>query len=154
MFCFKNDLTAQLPFNPKKLKKKTRYFDYYVFQLDNQIVLRKRTAKDIWQNLYDFPCQESDKKQGIIETLELQEVFGESLKIEPEKRLEISKFNKQALSHQWIISRFIHYKLKNLSIDNDSDYILVNISDFGHYAFPKTVDLYLKENSITLYNKD
>lgn len=155
-FCYAFDKkeVASLPFNPKKIKKKTRYFDYYVLLQKNQIVLRKRTAKDIWQNLFDFPCLESDKKQDVAKLSEMVDLFGESLIIAPKKQLKTSDFNKQALSHQWIISRFIQIEIKNIKIKKSSDYFLVNISELDRYAFPKTVDLYLNENSITLYNKE
>lgn len=155
-FCFayqKNEV-SRLPFNPKKLKKKSRYFDYYVLLQNDNVVLRKRKAKDIWQNLFDFPCLEFDQKQETSKPFVPGNTFGESLKIKGAKLKSISDYNKQALSHQWIISRFIVCKVENVEIQKNSNYRLVNVSELEEYAFPKTVDLYLNKNSITLYNKE
>jgi A/G-specific adenine glycosylase len=46
----------QLPVKSKKLKVRNRYFNYLVVSDENEnTLIQKRTAKGIWQNLYEFP---------------------------------------------------------------------------------------------------
>ena len=45
---------AILPVNTKKISQKERFFNYLLVEYKNQFYVRKRTVKDIWQNLYEF----------------------------------------------------------------------------------------------------
>lgn len=50
----------ELPVKLKKTKVRNRYFNYLVFSDDNQNhIVRKRTEKGIWHNLYEFPLIET-----------------------------------------------------------------------------------------------
>ena len=54
----------QLPFKSKKTKVRNRFFNYLIFiDKKNTTILRKRTEKGIWQNLYEFPVIETDKQE-------------------------------------------------------------------------------------------
>ena len=57
---FQTGKVFELPVKLKKIKAKTRYFNYLVF-IDRQhkMLLRQRKGKGIWQNLYEFPLLES-----------------------------------------------------------------------------------------------
>ncbi|MGC4041275.1 MAG: A/G-specific adenine glycosylase [Flavobacterium sp.] len=51
---------GQLPVKLKKLKVTSRYFNYLVFSDDSgNTIIRKRTEKGIWHNLYEFPLLET-----------------------------------------------------------------------------------------------
>ncbi|MDO4228720.1 MAG: A/G-specific adenine glycosylase [Capnocytophaga sp.] len=94
----------ELPKKNGKLKIRKRYFNYLVF-IDNQgfTSLEKRTEKDIWQGLYEFPLIESNKeisKEELIHKLnDLSYSF--SIIYIPYEKPIIHK-----LSHQHIITRF------------------------------------------------
>ena len=55
-FCgaFKAGVVEQLPVKTKKIKKKARYFTYYVIEANRQWMLRQRSANDIWKGLFEF----------------------------------------------------------------------------------------------------
>lgn len=53
---------TDLPVKSKKTKVEHRDIHYVVSQKSGHLLLRKRTAKGIWQNLYDFP--ESSETPG------------------------------------------------------------------------------------------
>ena len=54
---------ASLPYKKGKTKVRKRYFNYFIFLDDaNNTVIQQRTAKGIWQGLYEFPLFETDKK--------------------------------------------------------------------------------------------
>jgi A/G-specific adenine glycosylase len=50
----------QLPVKSKKLKVRNRYFNYLVVLTNEKLI--QRTAKGIWQNLYEFPLIETAKE--------------------------------------------------------------------------------------------
>jgi A/G-specific adenine glycosylase len=53
---------AQLPVKLKKTKVTTRFFDYLVFwDEQSKTIIKKRSAKGIWHNLYEFPLIESEE---------------------------------------------------------------------------------------------
>ena len=67
----------KLPVKLKKTKVTDRYFNYLVVKdADGKSIVRKRTGKGIWHNLYEFPLLETDslipsgQMHGIIERFE------------------------------------------------------------------------------------
>jgi A/G-specific adenine glycosylase len=49
------DLQKQLPVKKRRIKVKERYFHYFlIYPQEKTLLMRKRSAKDIWQGLYDF----------------------------------------------------------------------------------------------------
>jgi len=62
-FCLakKQNLTALLPVKSQKNNVKTRYFYYLHLVADKKNYICRRSAKDIWQGLYEFPLIESAK---------------------------------------------------------------------------------------------
>src|SRR5690554_8082674 len=50
-----------LPVKSKKVKVTTKYFHYLIFP-SHEIQLIKREGKGIWQNMYEFPKLEVEKK--------------------------------------------------------------------------------------------
>ena len=68
----KNKKVAQLPVKSKKLKVTQRYFNYLVFSDSaNKTIIKKRTEKGIWHNLYEFPLLETKNEETIENLLEL-----------------------------------------------------------------------------------
>ncbi len=68
-------LNAQtsLPVKSKQLKIKERWFNYIVFKYHHTTAIRKRTSKDIWQNLYEFLLIETigiSKQNEILKGLQ------------------------------------------------------------------------------------
>ncbi|WP_047416999.1 A/G-specific adenine glycosylase [Cellulophaga sp. Hel_I_12] len=95
-----------LPVKLKKLKVKLRYFNYLVL-LDDQkkTILRKRTGKGIWQNLYEFPLVESDQSLAaskIKSEIEKQFNFKNAFEVYQYNTTEIV----HKLSHQHLYTTF------------------------------------------------
>ncbi len=57
----KHELQNVLPIKSKKIKIKKRYFYYFDFRFKNSRLMKHRTAKDIWQGLYDFYLIEKNR---------------------------------------------------------------------------------------------
>ncbi len=70
---FKENKISELPLKVKKKTNPIICLDYLVFvykdKNDVYTWLHKRTDKGIWQNLYEFPCFEGDKKMGMKQIL-------------------------------------------------------------------------------------
>jgi A/G-specific adenine glycosylase len=65
-----------LPVKLKKTKVTHRYFNYFIIKdaLGNSVI-RKRTEKGIWHNLYEFPLLETEQETGFETTLQLIDDF-------------------------------------------------------------------------------
>lgn len=88
---------ATLPFKSKKIKVKTRFFNYLVFSDEaNQTLIQKRTQKGIWQSLYEFPLLETDKDLSLEELSNLisNQTFTEH------QILRISRYNTSVITHK------------------------------------------------------
>ena len=65
-----------LPVKAKKAAVRERYFNYLVFYRtgsdgQQQVAMRERAGKDIWQNLFDFYLIETDEPKRMVSDLEL-----------------------------------------------------------------------------------
>lgn len=57
---------GQLPVKSKKVKVSNRYFNYLIFEDDQQkTMIQQRTGKGIWHNLYEFPLIETVGETGF-----------------------------------------------------------------------------------------
>lgn len=69
------NLVSSLPVKKKKQKPRNRYFHYLVVTDENgHTILRKRSEKDIWHNLYEFPLIESESLVSLSD-LGMQDVL-------------------------------------------------------------------------------
>ncbi|THD69552.1 A/G-specific adenine glycosylase [Robertkochia marina] len=97
---------ASLPVKLKKGKIKKRYFNYLVPFNSTEIILEKRTGKDIWRDLYQFPLIETQGPANLDQII-AQERFRSIPGADPSK---IWLYNQDdivhKLSHQHIFTRF------------------------------------------------
>lgn len=151
-FCkaFQEGKTEEWPVKSRRLVRKTRYFHYLVLTHHGRILLRKRTEKDIWQNLYDFPLIESDTAElepaQILSTplwTSLAEGKGAQLR-------RCSRPFSQALTHQQIVARFWEYDLEKEWEKPEGAYTEEERKNLFKFAFPKIVDWYLSDNALYL----
>ena len=140
----KNGTVLDLPVKSKKLKKKDRYFNFFIIESKGQYLLQKRMAKDIWQGLYQFALSEVDKKSFQ------KDLAMPPLNLSSQPKITYgSKVYKQTLTHQYIYAKF--HQVTVSKIEKPEEYILVNKEVLGGYAFPKIIDLYLSDKSIPLF---
>ncbi len=144
-----NRKVTTLPIKTKKIKKQTRYFNYLVINQGNYTYIHKRTQKDIWQNLYEFPLIEGP---GLMskEELEKNDFY---LKLNSNagiKLLKLSKLFQQLLTHRKIIAVFWEIQVP-LKAELGTDlYQKIERKNLNSYAFPKIIDRYLQDNSLYL----
>lgn len=148
---FKDKKVRELPVKSKKLKRRQRFFNYLLMNSNGQIYIRKRTAKDIWQNLYEFPMIETNElvedRQALKEIPEWMSWMGRA----EVKIAKVSEPLKQNLTHQRIIARFWELQLPDdWPLPASSDWLAIKRENTAKYAFPKVIDTYLCQKLLTL----
>jgi len=136
----KNNRIKELPVKLKKTKIKKRYFNYLVFNLeDDKTILEQRTGKGIWNGLYQFPLVESEElleKNELVVLDAFKKAIGNS-------DLELDLFNEipiiHKLSHQHLFTRFwvVH---SNVVPENP-----VDLKDVLEYPVPVLIENFLNE---------
>lgn len=142
-------MVEQLPVKSKRTTVKQRFFNYLVIQYNQQIFLQKRTANDIWKNLYEFPLIETDQLLTVEELLEnkfFQQLFQD---IEQVKILNISKPVHHLLTHRRIMAQFITLQIveKNEAL---KEFIEIRNTEIGDFAVSRLVEMYLKKEILDL----
>jgi A/G-specific adenine glycosylase len=104
-WAFQHGQVALLPVKSKAKAARTRYFHYFVLRYGNQVYLRERREKDIWQGLYDFALVETPQAElPPAELLRHLEAFG--AEIDTNVAAEPSAAFRHVLSHQKLEARF------------------------------------------------
>ena len=140
---FKMNKVDLLPIKQIALKKKNRFFNYLIVEYKKKFYLRKRTAKDIWQNLHEFLLIETKSVIGE-EQLLINTEFKHFFENIPFELKSMSDVSRQILSHQVIKGRFFHIEIK-VPLKNDSGYQLTTVRQLQTLAFPKFITAYLKD---------
>ena len=140
-YAFLNNKINELPVKEKRVRIKKRWFYYLVIDYKGKTAIQQRTAKDIWQQLYEFPGIEADKEMGVKNILSSAEKKG----ILPQNDYDVvavSQLFKQQLSHQLIAGQFIAIKLKK-KVSSGNNWVWVEKKELKKYAFPKIINTWL-----------
>lgn len=136
------------PVKSKKLQRKTRFFTYFIIHQNEKLWIQKRTAEDIWKNLYQFPMIESEK------VLEKEKIRTHLAQLQLSSTTTyISSPLRQVLTHQTIITTFVEVETDGKFDINNPAYIKISRQELRKYAFPKIINEYLntkKTNQYTL----
>ncbi|MDG2342217.1 MAG: A/G-specific adenine glycosylase [Cytophagales bacterium] len=132
---------STFPIKKRKIKIRKRFFNYLIIENRNQVLIKKRTHKDIWENLNEFYLNEGQdcffKSKPLVD-------YGK------DKIILVSE-DVAKLSHQIIKIKF--YKLEICDVNNldrlkkSLNMVLIKKSDLNNYAFPKVINNYLKSAS-------
>ena len=146
-FAFANKKINELPRKEKQTKQRDRFFNYLVISDENELILKKRTAKDIWIGLFDFPLIETDSAVNDFKKL----ITTEHQWLLNNKNI-VSKSDEyiHQLSHQKIHATFWNIKTKKLQITN-ADYNSISITNIEDYPVPKLIENYIKSLLQNLY---
>ncbi|HTN08042.1 A/G-specific adenine glycosylase [Agriterribacter sp.] len=142
------ELVADLPVKEKKIVKKSRWLYYFIITYKNQVYIRKRTAKDIWQNLHEFLLVEKDSPVTKKNWLLLSPV---KQLLHPNEAVvtQVSKLYTQQLTHQTLHGQFIEISV-NKAPNLGADFTGVTYAELGNYPFPKFMITYLQEKNVNL----
>lgn len=140
---FKNNLIKVLPVKEKKIKQKTRFFNYLVVTQGNKIFVHKRTSKDIWQHLFEFILVETPalfSEEKFLKSPDFTSIFeGRTYTV-----TKVSNIVSQKLTHQTITGRFYHIQLQKPT-KALLQYEPVPVKELSLLPFPKFITSYLKD---------
>ena len=140
---FEHQTVMLRPVKLPKVKVTTRHFNYLVIRTKDYIYLHKRNDNDIWRNLYDFPCVESETAMTVDEVV-ASEQFQQLIEGKPFAIKKVSPVFTHKLTHRTILAQFIEIKLdEELLQIQTKDLFLTRESDLGNYPIPRLIDLYL-----------
>jgi A/G-specific adenine glycosylase len=141
---FQKGWTAQLPVKSKSTKKRQRWFYYFIVESpDDNVYIRRRDAKDIWEGLFEFVLWETDEpawfnNNALPPADFLRQLFGQqALTVK-----YISKVYRQELTHQTIQGQFLTIRFKTPPTSLN-DYFPVDRRRLSEYAFPKFINAWL-----------
>jgi A/G-specific adenine glycosylase len=142
-WAYADDKVSVLPVKTKKIVVRDRYFNYLVIRNKAKIKLRKRTAKDIWNELYEFPLIETKGRitpRKLFASPAFQELVPSSFSVDNVSEEIIHK-----LSHQTIRATF--YSLSNaFEHSQKEDHLLsVPLSKIHEYPVPRLIERYIED---------
>jgi len=140
---FSNGKVKNLPVKEKKNAVKERFFNYFFVQNSDYVYLKKREAKDIWKNLYEFPLIETNKKAEIADLIgekAFQKLFGNTeLQI-----LGQSFYVKHILTHRIIHATFYTVNIME-NYELSADFLKIPKSDLQDYPVSRLIEMFLEE---------
>ncbi|MBL4709521.1 MAG: A/G-specific adenine glycosylase [Flavobacteriales bacterium] len=145
-YALSENAIKQLPIKEKKLKQKTKYLNYFIFETEDTIIINKRDKKGIWQNLYDFPLIES-KKELNEEQITQSTAFAKLINQQEYKVIAVSAIRKHILSHQILMAKFIHLRLKDEKSLKKIGFEGIKKEELIKRPIPKLIENYLNEES-------
>lgn len=142
---YQQNKVNELPVKLKKVKVRKRYLNYVILQDQKEhFLLQKRTEKDIWQNMFEFPLYESQNNLNQATT----QSFNLTLPTENLIRLTDQPIKHQ-LTHQ---SLFVHFWKLDLSESFKTypnlleDYEVVTKEELLDYAVPVLIANYIQKH--------
>lgn len=138
-YAFKHNAISALPVKLNKVKIRKRYFNYLLILHNEQILMHKRGAGDIWTNMYQLPLVETAELIDFQEVLDLPETkafIGENTVVK-----SVSPVHKHVLTHQHLYVRFIE-------IDGNFDlpeggFFFTEVKKIKNLALPQIIFLFL-----------
>lgn len=151
-FAFSKKSVKNFPVKKNKTKSRDRFFNYIVVRKGHSCFIKKRTEKDIWQGLHDFPLIETTTKVSenkLMNSAAWKNLFDKK-KVKPN---HVSNEYKHILSHQTIYAFFYEVVVNQKDFDDmKTGLIKVTNDSLKKYAIPRLVDKYLKEHQKLFVN--
>jgi A/G-specific adenine glycosylase len=132
----------QFPVKRNKTKIRNRYFNYFFITYGGNTYLQRRSGKDIWEGLFEFPLIETDGAENF-EALKTTERFKALFDMTGQPVFSIEKAGvKHALSHQVLYVTFyrVEIQVENKTLTN---YLRVPISSIDNYPVSQLIHSYL-----------
>lgn len=144
---FEENKVNQLPVKQHRTKTSDRYFNYLLIRSGENIWLHKRTANDIWRNLYELPLIESPRQLDTAELLH-DETFHEiTNSLSSDISLTHIARVKHVLTHRIIHADFYLLYIGDIEPLPDS-YISIPADEWKQYAMPQLIYCFLENQLV------
>lgn len=141
---FELNLVTSLPVKEKKTKVTNRFFNYLFIEFQGNTFLQKRTAKDVWQNLFEFPLIETDKllsSEDLLQNESFKRIFNGISEVTLQRT---SNPMKHILSHRVIYAQFITISINELN-ESFENLSITPINKIDKYAVSRLMELFLEK---------
>ncbi len=148
-YALKNNAVNLLPIKLKKVKVKERWFNYFLGIKEGKILIKQRVAADVWQQMFDFPLIETNKKTELSD-----EVFFNLVKTSFGENVKVAKIaeKRHLLTHQIIYVQFFALENYMINFNIHTGIKSVLLEEFETLPHPKVISdfiqLYVKTNQI------
>ena len=141
----KRNETERFPVKLPKKQPTVRYLNYLVISFTQQdetfFILKKRTANDIWKNLFDFPCIETDHAASVEQVLDAADGQGYFSGLSYVVKQVTGEYTHQ-LTHRRLLARFIRIHLQGVP-GTFPDSIAIRKDQLAELPVPRLIDRYL-----------
>ncbi len=134
------------PYKAKKTKTRNRFFDFLIFTDETHVLIERRSDKDIWQGLYQFPLIESDSMNKAEWDLIIPDL-GNYLEIDNAQLVKNSHVVKHILSHQVLYAKFWWIKTDDLLQISNNALIRVPWQKIDDFGMPQLIVKYLESHN-------
>jgi len=134
---------AVLPVKSKKLKVTNRFFNYLILEdVQGNTLIKKRTAKGIWHNLYEFPLLETAEivDFDIVSKAVTNDIFSSYTVLSIEECNEATVIHK--LSHQHLHIQFWKVKIQEVIVNG------VNFDNVKTFPFPIVIFNFIEKSLV------
>lgn len=135
---FRKQSITDRPVKSKKVSVRNRFFYFLIIEADEGFVIEKRTSRDIWQHLYQFPLIETQH------AMSLQQIENQVRLLTNSEPSLISDEIIHLLSHQKLYCRFVHIKSYNEKIGENQKYV----RNLDEIPLPRLIDRYISACSL------
>ena len=127
------------PVKAFSMVKKERWFSYLIIECNGKFLVRKRTSKGIWQNLYEYYLIESSK-DPCWNDKSITAYIAKCLQLRPESVM-LQKAKRQILTHQLINGWFIKVEINDIPANwKLSDYTWRTAKELDMLPFPRFIN--------------
>ncbi len=140
---FELNLVTILPIKLQKTKVSNRYFNYLFIKYNDETFLQKRIAKDVWQNLYEFPLIESDQLVEITDLIESEKFKNLFQGISQVEIIKKSNPMKHILTHRVIFAQFITVTVSELN-NKLQKLVQIPLNEIDRFAVSRLMELFLE----------
>lgn len=140
-YAYSKGLQERFPVKAKKNKVQKRFISYFVIESDDQILIRKRSEKGFWHQLWDFPGIEKERSFDSAAMIEYLEKIGYCAS--PKTNIFEEKYRTiHILSHRKLHISFFELRTSRPFKVKNPDLKWVNKNDYESYAIPRVIDKY------------
>jgi A/G-specific adenine glycosylase len=152
-YAYIHNKIAELPLKMNKAVVQSRYFYYLVVLFQSQVYIRKRTEKDIWHGLFEFPLIETKAKIPVTELL-AQNDFLELIDRKPYTIIDAPEFFSHKLTHRNIESCFIIIETTGIAANTEKLYNKIFLGDIHKYPVSRLIHKFLEKKQKLFLPKD
>jgi len=136
------------PVKQNKTKVRNRYLNYFFILCGSETYIHRRSEKDIWEGLYEFPLIETQTSTDLA-ALTNEASFRQLFEATGQPVISITVNGvKHVLTHQILHAAFYQVNIQNENAALKK-YVKVPESSLGDYPFPKLITAFIDRKVVT-----